>query len=222
MFLLNTLNQKLKIPKAEDALPGRPEAIQTAQLHFVNGNPIKQPFPQGLEKLMMGMGCFWGVERIFWELDGVWTTAAGYAAGLTPNPTYREVCTGLTGHNEVVLIVFDPKIISFEQLLKIFWEGHNPTHGMRQGNDRGTQYRSGIYTFSKAQKTMAEASKLSYQQALDKAGVGNQITTEIVDAPELFYAEEYHQQYLAKNPDGYCGIGGTGVACPIGTGVNQN
>jgi peptide-methionine (S)-S-oxide reductase len=183
--------------------------------HYVNGNPLKSPYPNGLEMAMFGMGCFWGAERKFWELNGVYTTAVGYAAGSTPNPTYQEVCSGRTGHNEVVRVVFDPKVISYEVLLKVFWENHNPTQGMRQGNDVGTQYRSGIYVYSDAQKQLAEASRDAYQQALSKAGYQN-ITTEIVEAPEFYYAEGYHQQYLAKNPGGYCGLGGTSVACPVG------
>lgn len=220
MFLINMLKNKMKIPSASEALPGRDEAIPTATHHFVNGHSIKEPFPEHLQKIMFGLGCFWGAERIFWEIDGVWTTAVGYAAGHTPNPTYQEVCTGLTGHNEVVLVVFDPKIVSYEALLKKFWEAHDPTQGMRQGNDTGTQYRSGIYTYSPQQKEAALASRNTYQGALDAAGKGSKITTEILDAPKFYYAEEYHQQYLAKNPDGYCGIGGTGVSCPIGVGVS--
>lgn len=217
MFLLNMLNHKLKVPTQKDALPGRVESIPTAEKHFVNGNSIAAPFPDGIETILVGMGCFWGVERIFWQLEGVYTTAVGYAAGHTPNPTYHEVCTGLTGHNEVVLVAFDPKIISLEKILKTFWEGHDPTQGMRQGNDTGTQYRSGIYTNSDEQKLAAESSLKAYQTALDVAGVKTKISTEILDAPKFFYAEEYHQQYLAKNPQGYCGIGGTGVSCPIET-----
>ncbi len=183
--------------------------------HFVTGNPLKGPFPASLQQAVFGMGCFWGVERKFWQLDGVFTTAAGYAGGYTPNPTYQEVCSGQTGHNEVVLVVYDPSRISFAQLLKVFWEGHDPTQGMRQGNDRGTQYRSGIYVFDEAQRDLAEASREAFQQALDKARFGA-ITTEILPAPAFYYAEEYHQQYLAKNPGGYCGLGGTGVSCPVG------
>jgi peptide-methionine (S)-S-oxide reductase len=183
--------------------------------HFVLDAPLQPPFPPGTEQVVFGLGCFWGAERKFWQLKGVFTTAVGYAAGLTPNPTYREVCSGMTGHNEVVLVVFDPAQISLGDLLRTFWENHDPTQGMRQGNDVGTQYRSGIYTHSDAQKAAALASREAYQQALSRAGHGP-ITTEILDAPAFFYAEDYHQQYLAKNPDGYCGIGGTGVACPIG------
>lgn len=219
MFLINMLNHKLKLPSKTDALPGRPEALNTAASHFVNGNALKPPYPEGMETAMFGMGCFWGVERMFWKLDGVHVTAAGYAAGITPNPTYQEVCTGLTGHNEVVRVVYDPAKVSYGDLLKTFWEGHDPTQGMRQGNDTGTQYRSGIYTYSDEQKAAAEESRASYQAALKQAGVNKDITTEILAAPEFYFAEEYHQQYLAKNPNGYCGIGGTGVSCPIGTGV---
>ena len=188
-------------------------------VHFVTGNPLKGPFPASLQQAVFGMGCFWGVERKFWQLDGVFTTAAGYAGGYTPNPTYQEVCSGQTGHNEVVLVVYDPSLISFAQLLKVFWEGHDPTQGMRQGNDRGTQYRSGIYVFDEEQRDLAEASREAFQQALDKARFGA-ITTEILPAPAFYYAEEYHQQYLAKNPGGYCGLGGTGVKCPVGLAVN--
>lgn len=182
--------------------------------HFVNGNPIQGPFPDGLEMAVFGLGCFWGAERKFWQQAGVYTTAVGYAAGVTPNPNYQEVCSGRTGHNEVVLVVYDPKQISYATLLKVFWEAHNPTQGMRQGNDAGTQYRSGIYTFSPEQRAAAEASKLAYAADLKTSGYG-EITTEILTAPEFYYAEEYHQQYLAKNPNGYCGLGGTGVTCAL-------
>ena len=206
--------KKLSVPKPEDALPGRAEPLPVPAYHYVNGNPLKPPFPDGMETAIFGMGCFWGAERKFWQENGVFTTAVGYAAGSTPNPTYQEVCSGLTGHNEVVLVVFDPKVISYEALLKVFWESHNPTQGMRQGNDTGTQYRSGIYVYSEAQKQLAIATQDAYQQALTAGGYGN-ITTEILDAPEFYYAEGYHQQYLAKNPGGYCGLGGTNVACPI-------
>ncbi|MDY6900248.1 MAG: peptide-methionine (S)-S-oxide reductase MsrA [Cyanobacteriota bacterium] len=209
------LGKKLTVPTPEEALPGRTSEMPVPEKHYVNGNPLKPPFPEGMEKVVFGLGCFWGAERKFWQLDGVYTTAVGYAAGSTPNPTYKEVCSGMTGHNEVVLVVYDPKKVSYEQLLKTFWESHNPTQGMRQGNDTGTQYRSGIYTYSEEQKKLAEASKDSYQQALKEAGYGD-ITTEILDAPEFYYAEDYHQQYLAKNPNGYCGLGGTNVACPVG------
>jgi len=182
--------------------------------HFVNGNPIQAPFPAGIETAVFGLGCFWGAERKFWQVEGVYTTAVGYAAGITPNPTYQEVCSGMTGHNEVVLVAFDPKVVSYEDLLKVFWESHNPTQGMQQGNDRGTQYRSGIYTYSEAQRKAAEASRDMYQKALTEAKYG-EITTEIVADPTFYYAEEYHQQYLAKNPGGYCGLGGTNVSCPV-------
>ena len=194
------LGKKLKMPSASDALPGRTEAMPVPDKHYVNGNPLKPPFPAGLEMAMFGMGCFWGAERRFWQQDGVFSTSVGYAAGLTPNPTYEEVCSGLTGHNEVVRVVYDPKIISYEQLLKVFWESHDPTQGMRQGNDVGTQYRSGIYVYSDSQRQQAEAY--------------GTITTEIREAPEFYYAESYQQQYLAKNPNGYCGLGGTKVKLP--------
>lgn len=214
-MVLFGFGKKKTLPTSEEALPGRAESIQVPSNHFVNGNPLKPPYPAGLEMAMFGMGCFWGAERKFWQLEGVFTTAVGYAAGITPNPTYQEVCTGMTGHNEVVRVVYDPKVISYETLLKVFWENHNPTQGMRQGNDSGTQYRSGIYVYSEEQKQLAEASEAAYQQALDTSGYGK-ITTEIIDAPEFYYAEAYHQQYLAKNPNGYCGLGGTNVECPIG------
>jgi peptide-methionine (S)-S-oxide reductase len=214
-----TFKKSLAMPSAEEALPGRPNPVPTAREHFIFHRPLKGPYPQGTERAMFGMGCFWGAERKFWELgDGVHITAAGYAGGHTPNPTYEEVCTGRTGHNEVVLIAFDPKLISYDTLLKIFWESHDPTQGMRQGNDIGTQYRSGIYVFSAAQREAAERSKRSYGQAL-KAQRYGAITTEIVDAPPFYFAEDYHQQYLAKNPRGYCGLGGTGVSCPVGLSV---
>lgn len=209
------IGKKLSLPKPEDALPGRSQAMAVPEKHFVNGNPLKPPFPAGMEMVIFGMGCFWGAERKFWQLNGVFSTSVGYAAGYTPNPTYKEVCSGMTGHNEVVLVVYDPKVISYSDLLKTFWESHNPTQGMRQGNDSGTQYRSGIYVYSPEQKKLAEASRDAYQKELKKAGYG-EITTEILDAPEYYYAEDYHQQYLAKNPGGYCGLGGTNVACPIG------
>jgi peptide-methionine (S)-S-oxide reductase len=211
--------KKLEMPSAADALPGRASAIPTAETHFVLGRPLKGPYPTGLETAVFGLGCFWGAERMFWKLgDGIHITAVGYAAGATPNPTYEEVCSGRTGHNEVVLVVYDPAKISYEKLLKTFWEGHDPTQGMRQGNDVGTQYRSGIYVTTPAQRKAAEESKAMYNKALaaDRYGA---ITTEIVDAPAFYFAEDYHQQYLAKNPGGYCGLGGTGVSCPIGTGV---
>jgi peptide-methionine (S)-S-oxide reductase len=204
----------MKIPTAAEALPGRSTPIPTAPTHWVNGNSIKPPFPAGMETAIFGLGCFWGAERTFWQLPGVYATAVGYAGGPTPNPTYQEVCSGMTGHNEVVLVVFDPKKISYEALLKTFWESHNPTQGMRQGNDVGTQYRSGIYVTSPAQRRAADESHMAFQKSLAKAGYG-EITTEIVEAPSFYYAEDYHQQYLAKNPNGYCGLGGTGVSCPI-------
>lgn len=213
------LSKKMQMPDPAEALPGREFAIPTAETHFVNGKPLKGPVPQGLEQAMFGLGCFWGAERKFWELPGVDVTAVGYAAGYTPNPTYEEVCSGGTGHNEVVLVTFDPKQVSYDTLLKTFWEAHNPTQGMQQGNDKGTQYRSGIYTYSAEQKAAAEASKVTYGKKLLAEGYGA-ITTEILEAPEFFYAEDYHQQYLAKVPNGYCGLGGTGVSCPIGVGVS--
>ncbi len=207
--------KKHELPTAEEALPGPSARMPVPPRHFVNGNPLDEPFPEGLERALFGLGCFWGAERIFWELPGVYSTAVGYAAGPTPNPTYHEVCSGLTGHNEVVLVVFDPAQISYADLLRAFWEGHDPTQGMRQGNDVGTQYRSGIYVYGEAQREAAEQSRDRYQEALSRAGYGP-ITTEIIDASEFYYAEDYHQQYLAKNPNGYCGIGGTGVGCPVG------
>jgi peptide-methionine (S)-S-oxide reductase len=196
----------------DQALPGRAESMPVPERHFVNGHPLKPPFPAGFEQAMFGLGCFWGAERKFWPLPGVYTTAVGYTGGVTPNPTYKEVCSGLTGHNEVVLVVYDPPTISYEQLLRVFWEAHDPTQGMRQGNDVGTQYRSGVYAFTPAQQAAALASRDRYQRALTAAGHGP-ITTEILDAPVFYYAEDYHQQYLAKNPGGYCGLGGTGIAC---------
>jgi peptide-methionine (S)-S-oxide reductase len=207
-----------ELPTAETALKGRETALPTAATHFVNGHPLKGPYPEGLQLAQFAMGCFWGVERIFWQIPGVWVTAVGYVAGMTPNPTYEEVCSGRTGATEAVLVVFDPKIVSYEDLLKTFWEGHDPTQGMRQGNDLGTQYRSGIYVYDAAQRAAAEASEAAYAKALAAKGYGA-ITTEIKDAGPFYFAEDYHQQYLAKNPDGYCGIGGTGVVCPIGVGV---
>lgn len=208
------------LPSAADALPGRAQPIPTASIHFVNGAKLTPPYPVGLEQAVFGLGCFWGAERKFWELgDGIHATAVGYAGGHTPNPTYEETCSGRTGHTEVVLVVFDPKKISYEKLLKTFWENHNPTQGMRQGNDVGTQYRSAIYTYSDAQKKAAFESKALYQKALAAKGLGA-ITTEIAPAGAFYFAEDYHQQYLAKNPAGYCGLGGTGVSCPIGVGVS--
>jgi peptide-methionine (S)-S-oxide reductase len=206
--------KKSTLPTPETALKGRAEAISVPDRHFVNGNALKPPYPDGMELALFGLGCFWGAEKAFWKLDGVYSTAVGYAAGLTPNPTYQEVCSGMTGHNEVVRVVFDPAVISYAELLKVFWESHNPTQGMRQGNDAGTQYRSGIYTYSPEQKALAESSREAYQQALNTAGHGT-ITTEIIDAPEFYFAEAYHQQYLQKNPNGYCGLGGMNVSCPI-------
>ncbi len=209
------LGKKDVMPSEKEALPGRDKAMSVTNKHYVNGNPIQGAFPEGMETAMFGLGCFWGAERKFWQAEGVYSTAVGYAAGVTPNPTYREVCSGMTGHNEVVLVVFDPKVISYDALLKLFWESHNPTQGMQQGNDKGTQYRSGIYTYSDAQMEAAKQSKQMYQEALKKSGYG-EITTEILPAPAFYYAEDYHQQYLAKNPGGYCGLGGTNVSCPIG------
>ena len=212
--------KSLEMPTAEQALPGRPTPIPTAQRHFVNGNPIQPPYPEGLQRAIFALGCFWGAERKFWELgDGIYTTAVGYAGGFTPNPTYEEVCTGRTGHTEVVLVVFDPKKVSYEKLLKTFWENHDPTQGMRQGNDVGTQYRSAIYTLDDAQAKAAEQSKAAFGKAVSAQRYGA-ITTEIAPAGSFYFAEDYHQQYLAKNPAGYCGLGGTGVSCPIGVGVS--
>lgn len=215
--MFSFLQSKSEMVSADAALPGRANPIPTAQTHFVLDTPL-QDIPEGMEIAMFGMGCFWGVERMFWKLEGVYSTAVGYAAGFTPHATYEEVCSGKTGHNEVVRVVFDPARISYDQLLQTFWEGHDPTQGMRQGNDRGTQYRSGIYTYSDAQKKAALASKGAFAPRLTAAGYGA-ITSEILDAPTFYFAEGYHQQYLAKNPNGYCGIGGTGVTCPIGVGV---
>jgi peptide-methionine (S)-S-oxide reductase len=206
---------KLRLPRAEDALPGRQTPMPVPETHFVNSNRLTPPFPAGLEQAMFGMGCFWGAEKMFWQAPGVYSTAVGYAGGHTPNATYKEVCSGMTGHTEVVLVVFDPATTSYDAMLKIFWEGHDPTQGMRQGGDVGTQYRSAIYTTSPDQARAATASREAYQDRLTAAKYGR-ITTEIMDAPVFYYAEDYHQQYLAKNPDGYCGHGGTGVSCPIG------
>ena len=216
MFLFK---KKAEMPTKETALSGRAQPIATAASHFVNGQPLKGPWPDGAEMAMFGMGCFWGAERKFWQIEtGIFITAVGYAAGITPHPTYEEVCSGMTGHNEVVLVVFDPAVTSYETLLKTFWENHDPTQGMRQGNDAGTQYRSGIYVYGEAQRRAALASRDIFQAAIAAKGYGP-ITTEIIDAPEFYYAEDYHQQYLAKVPHGYCGLGGTGVACQIGTGI---
>jgi peptide-methionine (S)-S-oxide reductase len=206
------------IPTKTEALPGRADAMPVPDAHFVNHHRLTAPFPDGLERALFGMGCFWGTEKKFWSLPGVYSTAVGYAGGHTPNATYREVCTGMTGHNEVVLVVFDPKVIGYDDLLKVFWENHDPTQGMRQGNDVGTQYRSGIYYANDDQKRAAERTRDAFQARLTAAGYGT-ITTEIVPAPDFYYAEDYHQQYLAKNPDGYCGLGGTGVSCPVGVGA---
>jgi peptide-methionine (S)-S-oxide reductase len=208
------------LPSAAEALPGRAQPMPTAKSHFVNGRPLQPPYPAGLEQAVFGLGCFWGAERKFWQLrDGIYTTAVGYAGGYTPHPTYEEVCSGRTGHTEAVLVVFDPKTVAYGELLKTFWESHNPTQGMRQGNDVGTQYRSAIYTFDDAQRKAADGSRAGYQKALSAKGLGS-ITTEIAPAAEFYFAEDYHQQYLAKNPAGYCGLGGTGVCCPIGAGVS--
>ncbi len=216
MLFMN--RDKSQMVAEAEALPGRAAPIPTAPTHFVYGTPLTGEVPEGLQEAMFGMGCFWGVERMFWALDGVQSTMVGYAGGYTPNPTYEEVCTGKTGHNEVVRVIYDPAIISYDQLLQVFWEGHDPTQGMRQGNDAGTQYRSGIYTYTSEQKAAAEAAKAAFAPRLSTAGYGA-ITTEIIAAPPFYFAEDYHQQYLAKNPQGYCGIGGTGVTCPIGVGV---
>ena len=210
----------LDLPGSAEALAGRPEPIETSGHHFVNGEALKGPYPEGAEMALFGLGCFWGAEKLFWQLPGVYVTAVGYAGGLTPNPTYREVCSGMTGHAEAVLVIYDPKQISYEELLRAFWEGHDPTQGMRQGNDVGTQYRSGIYVYSKVQREAAEASRAAYERALEERGF-EPITTEILDAPDFYFAEEEHQQYLAKQPNGYCGLGGTGVTCAVGAGVAQ-
>ncbi|AFZ37060.1 Peptide methionine sulfoxide reductase msrA [Stanieria cyanosphaera PCC 7437] len=217
-MVLFGFGKKAAMPSPQEALPGRAEVMPVQERHYVNNNRIKPPFPEGMKTALFGLGCFWGAERKFWQQEGVYSTAVGYAAGYTPNPTYHEVCTGMTGHNEVVLVVYDPNQISYEDLLKVFWESHNPTQGMRQGNDVGTQYRSGIYVYDQTQRKLAEASLEAYQKELTQAGYG-EITTEILDAPEFYYAEEYHQQYLAKNPNGYCGLGGTKVCYPS-TAVN--
>lgn len=206
-------NKSVRMPTPDEALPGRAETMPVPDRHFVNGHPLQPPFPEGMQLALFGLGCFWGAERKFWQIPGVYSTSVGYAAGYTPNPTYKEVCSGYTGHNEVVRVVYDPGQLSYEQLLRVFWEAHDPTQGMRQGNDVGTQYRSGIYTYGESQRAAAEASRAAFQQALTAAGRGT-ITTEIVPAPEFYYAEDYHQQYLAKNPGGYCGLGGCGVAYP--------
>jgi peptide-methionine (S)-S-oxide reductase len=206
---------KMEMVTPDKALPGRPDPLPTAETHFLTGIPLKSPVPEGMEEAMFGMGCFWGVERKFWAVPGVWLTMVGYAGGFTPNPTYKETCTQLTGHNEVVRVIYDPAVVSYDALLKLFWENHDPTQGMRQGNDVGSTYRSGIYTYSEAQKAAAMSSKALFADRLKAAGFG-EITTEILPAPVFYFAEDYHQQYLAKNPNGYCGIGGTGETCPIG------
>jgi peptide-methionine (S)-S-oxide reductase len=216
---MNLFRKKVEMPAPERALPGRAERMPVPDAHFVHGRPLVPPFPEGLETAVLGLGCFWGAERRFWQTEGVWTTAVGYAGGYTPNPTYEEVCSGLTGHTEVVLVVFDPSVIDYADVLRSFWEGHDPTQGMRQGNDVGTQYRSAVYTTTEAQRPVAEASRDGYARALLDAGFGG-ITTEIAPAGPFYYAEPYHQQYLAKVPDGYCGLGGTGVSCPVGTSVS--
>ena len=216
--MFGLMRKKSEMVERDASLTGRDTPIPTAETHFVFDRPLSADVPPGMEVAMFGMGCFWGVERMFWKLDGVYLTMVGYAGGFTPNATYQEVCSGQTGHNEVVRVVYDPKVVSYEDLLKVFWEGHDPTQGMRQGNDVGTQYRSGIYTFSDAQKAAAEDSQKMFARQLSEAGFGD-VTTEILPAPPFYFAEEYHQQYLAKNPGGYCGIGGTGVTCPIGTGI---
>lgn len=208
--------KKPVMPEPHQALPGRREQMPVPEFHYVNGHRMAPPYPEGLRRALFGLGCFWGAERKFWQIPGVYLTAVGYAGGFTPNPTYREVCSGRTGHAEVVLVVYDPSRVHYAELLKIFWESHDPTQGMRQGNDVGTQYRSAVYTYDAEQKALAEASRSAYQSALGKAGKPASITTEIRDAPEFYYAELYHQQYLAKNPEGYCGLGGTGVSCPVG------
>ncbi len=219
--MFNLKRKAPSMPTPETALPGRPTAIPTASTHFVNGAPLKGPYPEGAQQALFGLGCFWGAEKRFWSIPGVIVTAVGYAGGLTPNPAYEEVCSGRTGHNEAVLVVYDPKLVSYQELLKAFFESHDPTQGMRQGNDVGTQYRSGIYVFSDDQRQAAEAAKHAFDDALKARGFGP-ITTEILPAPTFYFAEDYHQQYLARNPQGYCGLGGTGVSCPIGTGVSTD
>ncbi len=216
---MSWFRKSVELPTVDTALPGRAETIPVSALHHVNGHPMVGPFPDGFETAVFGFGCFWGAERKFWQAPGVWTTAVGYAGGITPNPSYDEVCSGRTGHNEVVLVVWDPKLTNFEAMCRVFWENHDPTQGMRQGNDVGTQYRSGIYVHTPMQRAIAEATKAAFQERLSAKGFG-EITTEIVDLGPFFYAEDYHQQYLAKNPMGYCGLGGTGVSCPVGVGVS--
>ncbi|WP_428671972.1 peptide-methionine (S)-S-oxide reductase MsrA [Roseibium sp.] len=219
MSFMTMLTKKFSLPGKDEALPGRAQAITPAEPHFVNGNPLAGPYPETMKTVLFGMGCFWGAERLFWQLPGVHVTAVGYAGGYTPNPTYHETCTGRTGHTEAVKVVYDPAVISFADLLKVFWENHDPTQGMRQGNDTGTQYRSAVYVTLDEELAAAEQSKAAYQDALRKGGVAASITTEIRKLDEFYFAEDYHQQYLAKNPAGYCGIGGTGVACPAGPGT---
>jgi peptide-methionine (S)-S-oxide reductase len=214
-MIFKMMGKKTEMPSADEALPGRQEALSVPDAHFVNGNLLKGPYPEGMKTISFGMGCFWGAEKKFWDVPGVYSTQAGYAAGFTQNPTYEEVCSGKTGHNEVVRVVYNPRLVDFEKLLQIFWENHDPTQGMRQGNDIGTQYRSGIYTSDPEQRAAAEESLKAYGKRLEQAGFG-EVTTEILDGGTFYFAEEYHQQYLAKNPDGYCGLGGTGVACPMG------
>jgi len=218
---MGIFSKSLSIPSASDALPGRSTRMAVPAAHAVNGHRLESPFPGAYKQALFAMGCFWGAERKFWQLSGVYSTAVGYVAGHTPNPTYREVCSGMTGHTEAVLVVFDPAVVSYEDLLRVFWENHDPTQGMRQGNDVGTQYRSGIYVFDDAQRRAAEASRDTFHEELNKVGYGA-ITTEILTAPEFYYAEDYHQQYLAKNPGGYCGLGGTGVSCPVGVATRQS
>jgi len=217
---MGIFSKSLSIPSVSEALPGRSTPLPVPSVHAVNGHRLEPPFPSAYKQALFAMGCFWGAERKFWQLAGVYSTAVGYVAGHTPNPTYREVCSGMTGHTEAVLVVFDPAVVSHEDLLRVFWENHDPTQGMRQGNDVGTQYRSGIYVFDDAQRSAAEASRDAFQEELNKAGYGA-ITTEILAAPAFYYAEDYHQQYLAKNPGGYCGLGGTGVSCPVGVATRQ-
>lgn len=216
-MLWDKIGAKSRMPESEKALPGRQERMAVPSAHYVNGHTLEPPYPEGMAIAMFGLGCFWGAEKAFWQREGIYTTAVGYAGGYTPNPTYEEVCSGMTGHNEVVRVVFDPKVVGYEELLKLFWESHDPTQGMRQGNDVGTQYRSGVYTYSPEQRKAAEASRERYQEELSRAGYGR-ITTEIVDAPEFYFAEDYHQQYLAKNPWGYCGLGGVGIGYPVSAG----
>jgi peptide-methionine (S)-S-oxide reductase len=218
MGFLDLIGKRVAMPSAKDALPGRSEAIPTASNHFVNHRALKGPYPEGMETALFGLGCFWGAERVFWKLPGVYVTAVGYAGGTTPNPTYQEVCSGMTGHNEVVLVVYDPKLITYDKLVRAFFEAHDPTQGMRQGNDIGTQYRSGIYVADAVQRKIADRVTSAYESELMARGYGR-ITTEIVDRPAFYFAEDYHQQYLAKNPNGYCGLGGTGVSCPVGVGA---